>query len=73
MKIEKNFNCLFFALARVFFSSFISCKTSQFFFPRLLIVILITTTSNYYEAKESTSEKSGEREDDFSGGEGYER
>ena len=71
VKIEKNFG-LFFALARVF-SSFISCKTSQFFFPRLLIVILITTTSNYYEAKESTSEKSGEREDDFSGGEGYER
>ena len=36
MKIEKNFG-LFFALARVF-SSFISCKTSQFFFSKTLLL-----------------------------------
>ena len=75
VKIEKNFG-LFCMHARSF-SSFISCKTSQFFFSKgllivilmllILIILIITTTSNYYEAKESTSEKSGEREDGFSG------
>ena len=72
MKIEKNFGLFFLHWRESFLHSF-PAKRLNFFFPRLLIVILITTTSNYYEAKESTSEKSGEREDDFSGGEGYER
>ena len=76
--MEKNFGLSF--CMQETLSSFLHsfpAKRLNFFFPRrlllllllllLIVIIRITTTSNYDEAKESTSEKSGERKDGFEG------
>ena len=77
--MEKNFGLSFCMQETLnsFLHSF-PAKRLNFFFPRrllllllllllLIVIIRITTTSNYDEAKESTSEKSGERKDGFEG------